>query len=142
MLDLIGKGLKHRGIKFLRLDGTMPRSARENVINSFQGKGPMILIASLRVASLGLNLTRGSNVFFSDPWWCPAVEDQAIDRVYRLGQTREVNVFRFVVEGSIEEKVVELQDRKRQLVKDCFGGDVAKVRESRVRDLRMLLGIE
>jgi SWI/SNF-related matrix-associated actin-dependent regulator of chromatin subfamily A3 len=79
-----------------------------------------------------------------DPWWNPSVEDQAIDRVNRLGQTRPVNVIRFVMENTIEERVIELQARKRAFFKEAFSEkkDAKRARETRLRDLKTLLGLD
>ena len=143
MLDCVSAILKLKGISFLRFDGSMPRHKREQVIQSFQNEDEhTVLLCSLKAASLGLNLTRASQVFLLDPWWNGSVEDQAIDRVYRLGQTRPVSVVRLVMEGTIEERVMKIQDEKRQMIKDAFCDkkDPQKIREARLNDLKALLG--
>jgi SWI/SNF-related matrix-associated actin-dependent regulator of chromatin subfamily A3 len=147
MLDKVQAAFARSGVTYERLDGTMNRRQRDDAINSFQSEdgGPIVLLASLRVASLGLNLTRASQVFFLDPWWNPFVEDQATDRVYRLGQTRTVTVIRLVMEGTIEEKVVEIQSKKREFFKITFGTDGEKqadrIKQARAEDIRELFGI-
>ncbi|CAJ0840720.1 443_t:CDS:10, partial [Entrophospora sp. SA101] len=128
-LDLIEKALNLYGFKFVRLDGKMQRHKRDEVIRLFQTDGSIqIFLASLKCCSLGLNLTAANQCFIMDPWWNPS-----IDRVYRLGQTRPVSIFRFVIQDTIEERVMKLQERKRKLVSNAFG---EKIREdaSRVRE--------
>lgn len=79
-----------------------------------------ILLASLAVCSVGLNLVAADTVILADSWWAPAIEDQAVDRVHRLGQTRPCTVWRLVMEDSIEERVLEIQSEKRKLVGKAF----------------------
>lgn len=113
-LTLIEPVLTRANIKFLRLDGTMAQKARAAVLQEFQdGKGFMILLISLRAGGVGLNLTSAGRVFMMDPWWSFAVEAQAIDRVHRMGQEGEVVVKRFVVKGSVEERMLKVQERKK-----------------------------
>lgn len=81
-----------------------------------------VLVCSLKCAALGLNLTAANHVILLDVWWNPALEDQAIDRVYRIGQRRDVEVFKLLIEGSIEERILALQERKRDLYKDAIEG--------------------
>jgi SNF2 family DNA or RNA helicase len=99
------------------LHGGTPKSARERIVQQFQDepRGPRILVASLKVGGTGLNLTAASHVFHYDRWWNPAVEDQATDRAHRIGQTRRVQVYKFVAAGTVEEKVDELILHKQKL---------------------------
>jgi len=110
------------GIKYAYLDGSTRR--REDAINEFkEGDAPVFLI-SLKAGGFGLNLTEADYCFLLDPWWNPAAEAQAVDRAHRIGQTRNVMVYRLVSEGTIEEKVVALQDAKRELISSVMdGGD-------------------
>ena len=110
------------GIKYAYLDGSTRR--REDAINEFKdGDAPVFLI-SLKAGGFGLNLTEADYCFLLDPWWNPAAEAQAVDRAHRIGQTRNVMVYRLVSEGTIEEKVVALQDAKRELISSVMdGGD-------------------
>ena len=86
------------------------------VVKSFQQeKKPCIFLISLKTGGVGLNLTNANYVFLLDPWWNPAVENQAIDRCYRIGQSDPVTVYRFISKGSIEEKIMILKERKRQM---------------------------
>jgi SNF2 family DNA or RNA helicase len=95
----------------------MLQQQRQRSIASFSGSdGPPVMLASLRCAGQGLNLQRANHVFLCDPWWNSAVEEQAIDRVHRLGQRKRVRVVRFIAEGTIEESVIKLQEQKQQMV--------------------------
>lgn len=113
-LDLISPELSRASIPFLRFDGAMTQKARAAVLTEFDtsSKG-IVLLLSLRAGGVGLNLTSAKRVFMMDPWWSFAVEAQAIDRVHRMGQTEEVKVIRFIVAGSIEGRMLRIQDRKK-----------------------------
>jgi DNA repair protein RAD5 len=113
-LSLIEPALTRANIKFLRLDGTMAQKARASVLTDFtEKKGFTVLLISLRAGGVGLNLTSAGRVFMMDPWWSFAVEAQAIDRVHRMGQEAEVQVKRFIVKGTVEERMLKVQDRKK-----------------------------
>ena len=118
-LDLIAPALSASNIPFLRFDGAMSQKARASVLTQFaaspstkSGYG-MVLLLSLRAGGVGLNLTSAKRVYMMDPWWSFAVEAQAIDRVHRMGQDEEVRVTRFVVAGSIEGRMLKVQERKK-----------------------------
>ena len=121
-LRLIGRALAERGVPCLYLDGSTPPGKRAELVSSFQsGRGDCFLI-SLRAGGTGLNLTGADFVVHMDPWWNPAVEDQASDRAYRIGQTRPVTVYRFVAAHTVEEKIVELHRRRRGLAESLLAG--------------------
>eukprot|EP00850_Spirogloea_muscicola_P010002 SM000057S18432 [mRNA] locus=s57:569771:577747:- [translate_table: standard] len=123
MLRLVRQVLKASGVRCLTLDGTLSRKQREEVLRVFQSEtacSPSVLLVSMKAAGVGINLTAASRVYLLDPWWNPAVEEQAMDRVHRLGQTRPVTVVRFIVRDSIEERILELQERKRHLAAAAF----------------------
>ena len=118
-LDLISTALSQANIPFLRFDGAMSQKSRAAVLTEFasaqtkrSGHG-MVLLLSLRAGGVGLNLTAAKRVFMMDPWWSFAVEAQAIDRVHRMGQDEEVKVVRFIVGGSIEGRMLKIQERKK-----------------------------
>jgi superfamily II DNA or RNA helicase len=114
LLDLIEPHLQAAGIAFTRLDGTT--TDRAGVVASFQADGgPPVMLLSLKAGGTGLNLTAADHVFLIDPWWNPAVEDQAADRAHRIGQDKPVMVYRMVARDTVEERILELQDRKRRL---------------------------
>ncbi len=120
MLDLIEPHMKQRGIGFVRLDGST--RDRQSVVQSFQADdGPPVFLISLKAGGTGLNLTAADHVFLVDPWWNPAVEDQAADRAHRIGQDKPVIVYRLVAEGTVEERILLLQDRKRALAEAAIG---------------------
>jgi DNA repair protein RAD5 len=131
MLDLCEVPLEQHGIPFLRLDGSMSQKQREAVLYKFRGGTFPLLLISLKAGGVGLNLVTANVVYFLDCWWNPAVEDQAIQRVHRIGQTKPVEVFRFVVRGTVEERILELQSRKRSLASsiglDKSDGNVNKL---------------
>ncbi|KAL9541494.1 hypothetical protein MBANPS3_009095 [Mucor bainieri] len=138
-LDLIGGSLNREGITFTRLDGSMPQSKREKVLADFTQEGGEVgvLLISLRAGGVGLNLTCASRVIMMDPWWNFAIEAQAIDRVHRLGQLNEVVVTRFVMRDSVEERILEIQNRKHVLVNELYmSRDQAKNRK--LDDLQIL----
>ena len=94
---------------------------------------------SLKAGGLGLNLTAAEYVFLLDPWWNPAIEAQAIDRAHRIGQTRQVFAYRLIAEDTIEEKVLELQARKRELADAILGEDAGTLQQLTREDLDLLL---
>jgi SNF2 family DNA or RNA helicase len=114
LLDLIEPALTAAGIRFVRLDGSTVD--RGSVVNEFQSEGgPPVMLLSLKAGGTGLNLTAADHVFLVDPWWNPAVEDQAADRAHRIGQDKPVMVYRMVARDTVEERILELQARKRAL---------------------------
>ena len=114
-LKLVQEQLRKMGVSFQYLDGATPAKARRERIAAFQaGEGDVFLI-SLKAGGMGLNLTAADYVIHLDPWWNPAVEDQASDRAHRIGQTRPVTIYRLVTEGTIEEQILDLHHRKRDL---------------------------
>ena len=121
-LALIRQFLDGKGIDYRYLDGSTPPSERKKQVDAFQaGHGDLFLI-SLKAGGLGLNLTAADYVIHMDPWWNPAVEDQASDRTHRIGQQRPVTVYRLVTEATIEEKIVKLHQEKRDLAGSLLDG--------------------
>ena len=121
LLDLIEPALREAGIGFIRLDGST--SDRGAVAASFQDpSGPPVMLISLKAGATGLNLTAADHVFLVDPWWNPSVEAQAADRAHRIGQQRPVMVYRLVSQGTVEEKILTLQEKKRALFEAALGG--------------------
>ncbi|KAF2468800.1 uncharacterized protein BDR25DRAFT_289704 [Lindgomyces ingoldianus] len=139
-LDLIEPALRRDHIPFLRFDGTMPQKLRATVLTEFANSHkPYVLLLSLRAGGVGLNLTCAKRVFMMDPWWSFAVEAQAIDRVHRMGQESEVNIVRFVVEGSIEEKMLRIQERKKFIASSLGMMSDEEKRVQRIEDIKELL---
>ena len=121
-LDLVREALQAQGITYLYLDGSTPISQRDKLVKDFQaGKGQLFLI-SLKAGGLGLNLTAADYVIHLDPWWNPAIEEQASDRAYRIGQTRPVTIYRLVTQHTIEEKIIALHNSKRDLADQLLEG--------------------
>ncbi|KAL6184135.1 hypothetical protein ACLB2K_045539 [Fragaria x ananassa] len=131
MLLYLEEILQTAGFKVLRLDGTMTANKRAQVIKQFGVVGddaPTILLASLKASGTGINLTAASRVYLLEPWWNPAVEEQAMDRVHRIGQKEDVKIVRLITRNSIEERILELQEKKKKLAKEAFGKRSAKDR--------------
>lgn len=119
-LDIIQHFFREKHWKFSRIDGSQSINKRQEQVDQFQsGKTPIFLI-SLKAGGVGLNLTAASYVFIMDPWWNPAVESQAIDRAHRIGQKNTLTVYRPIIKGSVEEKVLKLQEEKKQLFSDLL----------------------
>jgi superfamily II DNA or RNA helicase len=137
-LDLVREALDARGVSYLYLDGGTPAAERDRRVEAFQrGEGELFLI-SLKAGGTGLNLTAADYVIHLDPWWNPAVEDQATDRAHRIGQDKPVTVYRLVSSGTIEETILSLHDQKRDLVAGILEGADAAARLS-TRELLQLV---
>ncbi len=120
-LDLVEPHLEAAGIPFTRLDGST--RDRAGVVGSFQDSaGPPVMLISLKAGGTGLNLTAADHVFLMDPWWNPAVEDQAADRTHRIGQDRPVTVYRMVSSDTVEERILALQQQKRSIADAALDG--------------------
>lgn len=144
-LDLIQIALQENGITYTRLDGKMTRTARGAAIDSFRDDPAVtVILVSIMAGGLGLNLTTASKVYVMEPQYNPAAEAQAIDRVHRLGQKREVTTVRYIMNDSFEEKMLVLQDKKKKLAQlsmDSEGRgriDRAEAARKRLEDLRSL----
>ena len=139
-LALIRKELDLQGISYLYLDGTMSVNEREKQVSRFQqGEGHLFLI-SLKAGGTGLNLTAADYVIHLDPWWNPAVEDQASDRVYRIGQTRPVTIYRLIASNTIEEKIVTLHQSKKSLADSLLDGSNMAHKLTKEEMLELLRG--
>ncbi|KAL0542840.1 hypothetical protein IC582_017921 [Cucumis melo] len=141
MLDLLEACLKNSSIQYRRLDGTMSVLARDKAVKDFNNLPEVsVMIMSLKAASLGLNMIVACHVLLLDLWWNPTTEDQAIDRAHRIGQTRPVTVLRLTVRDTVEDRILALQQKKREMVSSAFGEDEAGGRQTRltVEDLNYL----
>ncbi|KAF3639569.1 hypothetical protein FXO38_22583 [Capsicum annuum] len=143
MLLLLEEPLKAAGFKILRLDGSMNAKKRCQVIKTFDipaPEGPTILLASLKASGAGINLTAATRVYLVEPWWNPAVEEQAMDRVHRIGQKENVKIVRMIARSTIEERILELQEKKKLLARKAFRKKGSQdQREISVDDLRTLM---
>ncbi len=138
MLSLLRKDLDREGILYNYLDGGT--SDRQELVDSFQANPDIrVFLISLKAGGVGLNLTAADYVFLVDPWWNPAVENQAIDRAHRIGQDRPVFFYKFITEGSIEEKILQLQRSKTNLSDDIIKTDEDVYKSLDVKDLQNLL---
>jgi SNF2 family DNA or RNA helicase len=121
-LTIVRQALDERGISYRYIDGSTAVKERQKQVDAFQnGEGELFLI-SLKAGGLGLNLTAADYVIHLDPWWNPAVEDQASDRAHRIGQQRPVTIYRLVAQNTIEEKIIQLHSRKRELAESLLEG--------------------
>src|SRR5438270_5337037 len=111
------------GREVLFLHGGTPAGARDRLVARFQGEGAgaQVFVLSLKAGGTGLNLTRANHVFHFDRWWNPAVEDQATDRAFRIGQRRDVQVHKFVVAGTLEERIHAMIESKQSLAESIIG---------------------
>ena len=138
LLGIVREMLAADGVKLRYLDGSTPATVRQEEVDRFQqGDGDVFLI-SLKAGGTGLNLTAATYVIHLDPWWNPAVEDQASDRAHRIGQDRPVTVYKLVARGTVEEAIVALQGEKRALV-DGVLGDAGKAASLPLDELVALL---
>jgi superfamily II DNA or RNA helicase len=137
LLDRVEPRLEKLGIDFVRLDGST--RDRQTVIDAFQDPaGPPVFLLSLKAGGTGLNLTAADYVVHLDPWWNPAVEQQATDRAHRIGQDKPVVSCRFIVEHTVEERILDLQDAKRDLANAALGTDGGFVKTLSADELRSL----
>ncbi|WP_377888007.1 DEAD/DEAH box helicase [Alkalihalobacillus sp. R86527] len=138
MLKLIGRELTIRGYPYFYLDGETPAESRLETCNRFNNGERNLFLISLKAGGTGLNLTGADTVVLYDLWWNPAVEEQAADRTHRIGQDKVVNVIKLVARGTIEEKMNDLQDKKRELISDIVNsGENARttLTEEDIRDI-------
>ncbi|EWM14137.1 DEAD/DEAH box helicase [Kutzneria sp. 744] len=129
MAELLSRHLADRGLPSQLLHGGTPVARREEMVDRFQGGEVPIFLISLKAGGTGLNLTRADHVVHYDRWWNPAVEDQATDRAYRIGQTRPVQVHRFMTEGTIEDRIAAMLTAKRALADAVLTGGEAALTE-------------
>ena len=131
------------GREVLFLHGGVPKGQRDRMVDRFQdgGAGPPIFVLSLKAGGTGLNLTRASHVFHFDRWWNPAVENQATDRAFRIGQTRNVQVHKYICAGTLEEKIDEMIERKKGIAETVVGTGEGWLTELSNRELKQLLAL-
>jgi SNF2 family DNA or RNA helicase len=141
MLNLLEPALIKHHIPFCRLDGNTPLAQRQQLINDFQQTDSVakVFLISLKAGNAGLNLTAADYVFIFDPWWNTAVEQQAIDRTHRIGQTKNVFAYKMICKGTIEEKIMLLQQRKKKLAADLIGEEEGFVKNLTEDDIAFLL---
>lgn len=139
MLGLIKERLQHLRISYEYFDGSTSSMDREKAIQNFQENDDCrVFLISLKAGGVGLNLTAADYVYIVDPWWNPAVEQQAIDRTHRIGQTKNIFAYRMICKNTVEEKILELQDRKKSLVKEIIADDSGFVKKLTREDVLYL----
>jgi superfamily II DNA or RNA helicase len=139
MLALIREKLESLGIRYEYFDGSTSAPDREKAIQSFQKDDEVrVFLISLKAGGVGLNLTAADYVYIVDPWWNPAVEQQAIDRTHRIGQTKNIFAYRMICKDTIEDKIMELQERKRVLAKELIADDASFVKSLSREDVEYL----
>ncbi|QES52759.1 ATP-dependent helicase [Streptomyces venezuelae] len=141
MARILEKHLAGRGIATQLLHGGTPVPRREDLVDRFQSGEVPVFLLSLKAAGTGLNLTRASHVVHYDRWWNPAVEEQATDRAYRIGQTQPVQVHRIIAEGTVEDRIAELLERKRALADAVLAGGEAALTELTDAELAELVAL-
>ncbi len=139
MLGLIRERLAHMKIPYEYFDGSTSTMDREKAIQNFQNNDECrVFLISLKAGGVGLNLTAADYVYIVDPWWNPAVEQQAIDRTHRIGQTKNIFAYRMICKDTVEEKILELQERKKSLVKEIIADDTGFVKKLTKEDVLYL----
>lgn len=142
MLDILEEDLKAEGVTYFRIDGQTKKGDRQEQVDAFnQGEGSVFLI-SLRAGGVGINLTGADTVFLYDLWWNPSIEEQAIGRAHRIGQKKNVQVYRMITEGTIEQRIAELQEEKRNLFEQLFDEGAKESDRLSMEDLKYILDFE
>ena len=142
MATLLQQHLDERGIRSLFLHGGIPVRRREEMVEEFQAGRVPVFLLSLRAGGTGLNLTRATHVVHYDRWWNPAVEDQASDRAYRIGQDRPVQVHRLVAEGTLEDRIAALLEKKRELAEAVVGTGEGWITELSDEELGQMVALQ
>ena len=139
MLGLIRRKLEELGVKYEYFDGSTSAPDREKAIQNFQNNDDVrVFLISLKAGGVGLNLTAADYVYIVDPWWNPAVEQQAIDRTHRIGQTKNIFAYRMICKDTIEDKILKLQEKKRALAKDLISDETGFVKSLSREDVEYL----
>ncbi|MBZ3878251.1 Transcription termination factor 2 [Sciurus carolinensis] len=142
MLKVVALHLKKHGLTYATIDGSVNPKQRMDLVEAFNhSRGPQVMLISLLAGGVGLNLTGGNHLFLLDMHWNPSLEDQACDRIYRVGQQKDVVIHRFVCEGTVEEKILQLQEKKKDLAKQVLSGSGESVTKLTLADLKILFGI-
>ena len=142
VLKKLRKELIERGIESKYLDGTTVAKERISLVNEFnESKEPQVFLISLKAGGTGLNLTSAKFVMHMDPWWNPAIEDQATDRAHRIGQKNIVEVIKLIAKDTIEENIIKLQEDKREIINSVISDDslninnISKLTNEEILDL-------
>uniref|UniRef100_A0A8B9LQC4 Transcription termination factor 2 n=1 Tax=Astyanax mexicanus TaxID=7994 RepID=A0A8B9LQC4_ASTMX len=143
MLQIVAVHLKKMGLHFEVIDGKVNPKRRMDLVEEFNTnpKGPQVMLVSLCAGGVGINLTGGNHLFLIDMHWNPALEDQACDRIYRVGQRLDVTIHRFVCEGTVEDKISSLQEKKKELAQKVLSGTGSSFTKLSLADLRVIFGV-
>ncbi|XP_043987767.1 transcription termination factor 2 isoform X1 [Gambusia affinis] len=143
MLNIIAVHLRRMGLTYGVIDGTVNPKRRMDVVEEFNTnpRGPQVMLVSLCAGGVGLNLIGGNHLFLIDMHWNPALEDQACDRIYRVGQRKDVTIHRFVCEGTVEDKIATLQMKKKELAQNVLSGTGSTVSKLSLADLKIIFGV-
>nr|KAF6398323.1 transcription termination factor 2 [Rousettus aegyptiacus] len=142
MLKVVALHLRRHRLTYATIDGSVNPKQRMDLVEAFNNAGgPQVMLISLLAGGVGLNLTGGNHLFLLDMHWNPSLEDQACDRIYRVGQQKDVVIHRFVCEGTVEEKILQLQEKKKDLAKQVLSGSGESVTKLTLADLKVLFGI-
>ena len=140
MLNRIRKGLEELGISTYTLQGDTPKERRAQLVKGFNSGGAQVFLISLKAGGTGLNLTAADVVIHYDPWWNLAAQNQATDRAHRMGQQASVHVYKLIAKDTIEEKILELQEKKSALMEVIAGGEGQSILSMSKEELLSLLG--
>ena len=141
MLKIIEERLLEKGIRFYKITGATSKKDRIGMVKQFNDDDTPVFLISLKAGGVGLNLTGADMVIHYDPWWNVAVQNQATDRAHRIGQTKKVTVYKIIAKGTIEEKIVKLQETKKDLADSIISGENIGISNRSKEDLMELLGI-
>ncbi|KAF7215317.1 RNA polymerase II [Nothobranchius furzeri] len=143
MLKIVAVHLQKMGLRYAVIDGTVNPKRRMDMVEDFNTnrKGPQVMLLSLCAGGVGLNLTGGNHLFLIDMHWNPALEDQACDRIYRVGQRKDVTIHRFVCEGTVEEKIATLHKKKKDLAQNVLSGTGSTITKLTLADLKIIFGV-
>ncbi|XP_042637926.1 transcription termination factor 2 [Orycteropus afer afer] len=143
MLKVVALHLKRHRLTYATIDGSVNPKQRMDLVEAFNSNAqdPQVMLISLLAGGVGLNLTGGNHLFLLDMHWNPSLEDQACDRIYRVGQQKNVVIHKFVCEKTVEEKILQLQDKKKELAKQVLSGSGESVTKLTLADLKVLFGI-
>ncbi|XP_064138440.1 transcription termination factor 2 [Loxodonta africana] len=143
LLKVVALHLKRHGVTYATIDGSVNPKERIDLTEAFNNhsRGPQVMLISLLAGGVGLNLTGGNHLFLLDMHWNPSLEEQACDRIYRVGQQKDVVIHKFVCERTVEEKILQLQEKKKNLAKEVLSGLGESVTKLTLADLKVLFGI-
>uniref|UniRef100_A0A8C6TRG3 Transcription termination factor 2 n=1 Tax=Neogobius melanostomus TaxID=47308 RepID=A0A8C6TRG3_9GOBI len=143
MLQIVAVHLRQMGLSYGVIDGSVQPKKRIDLVEEFNTnpRGPQVMLVSLCAGGVGLNLIGGNHLFLMDMHWNPALEDQACDRIYRVGQRKDVTIHRFVCEGTVEEKISTLQAKKKELAQNVLSGTGSTLSKLSLADLRIIFGV-